>query len=247
MGSMVKEHIGVIILGIFIGFAIFGPIACVLYSRRRERKKFHPSPKAFRQARNKLGTVSERKKGTEKGLEGDAEWTDNCPICIAPLLVCPETSDEPSHQAPMVELKAPIAAARGPRASGSNEMSGGAGDGTRSGNTAGDAPVNPPDQAADESPESHVARLLRCLATMKRHRVSSERDVEILKLKSCGHWFHARCLSSWFLIDRYDCPVCRKAYWEGNARRMGPMETFLRSEYSSNPVAARIGHASMVV
>lgn len=50
---------------------------CILLSRRREHKKFHPSPQAFRQARSKLGTVAECRKDTEKGLGGDAEWTDN--------------------------------------------------------------------------------------------------------------------------------------------------------------------------
>lgn len=44
-------------------------------------------------------------------------------------------------------------------------------------------------------------------------------DDDILTLKSCHHAFHAKCLSSWFLIERYDCPVCRSPYWQTREMR----------------------------
>lgn len=242
MGSMVKEHVGVIILAVFILVAVFGPITCILLSRRREHKKFHPSPQAFRQARTKLGTVAECKKDTEKGLGGDAEWTDNCPICIGPL--CPVAHDEAGRDA-VVETKGGPTEPHEPGASGSNDAAEGHEGGVRN-STASNAPVNPTDGGGeDETPTSRVAQISRRLS-MRKHRVSTERDMEILKLKSCGHWFHARCLSSWFLIDRYDCPVCRKNYWHGRARRVGPMQAFLRNDYAPSPTAARMGLGAMV-
>ncbi|KAK8035510.1 hypothetical protein PG993_010505 [Apiospora rasikravindrae] len=39
-------------------------------------------------------------------------------------------------------------------------------------------------------------------------------DDEILKMRRCPHMFHARCLATWFLMKRYDCPVCRAAYYQ---------------------------------
>ncbi|KAI8715099.1 RING-type domain-containing protein [Fusarium sp. LHS14.1] len=44
-------------------------------------------------------------------------------------------------------------------------------------------------------------------------------DDDILTLNTCGHSFHSKCLSSWFLIERHDCPVCRTAYYKGGPRR----------------------------
>ncbi|KAF0320667.1 hypothetical protein GQ607_012064 [Colletotrichum asianum] len=58
-------------------------------------------------------------------------------------------------------------------------------------------------------------------------------DDDILTLKSCHHAFHAKCLSSWFLIERYDCPVCRSPYWQ--TREM-------RARAASAPPGAGGGH-----
>jgi hypothetical protein len=41
---------------------------------------------------------------------------------------------------------------------------------------------------------------------------------DILTINVCGHSFHSKCLSSWLLIDRYDCPVCRMPYYKGMPR-----------------------------
>ncbi|KAF2661196.1 hypothetical protein K491DRAFT_480955 [Lophiostoma macrostomum CBS 122681] len=37
--------------------------------------------------------------------------------------------------------------------------------------------------------------------------------LDVLTLRECKHAFHSSCLISWFLIKRYDCPVCRRAYY----------------------------------
>lgn len=43
--------------------------------------------------------------------------------------------------------------------------------------------------------------------------VSGMRDEDVLTLNTCGHAFHSRCLASWFLVERFDCPVCRMVYY----------------------------------
>lgn len=42
---------------------------------------------------------------------------------------------------------------------------------------------------------------------------SEETTDDIMTLNSCGHAFHSRCLASWFLMDRFDCPMCRVLYY----------------------------------
>ncbi|SPJ80206.1 uncharacterized protein FTOL_08598 [Fusarium torulosum] len=42
---------------------------------------------------------------------------------------------------------------------------------------------------------------------------------DILTINACGHSFHSKCLSSWFLIERHDCPVCRVQFYKGTRRR----------------------------
>ncbi|OTA81203.1 hypothetical protein M434DRAFT_213044 [Hypoxylon sp. CO27-5] len=37
---------------------------------------------------------------------------------------------------------------------------------------------------------------------------------EVLQLKRCRHIFHARCLATWFLRNKYECPVCRTPYYQ---------------------------------
>ncbi|KAI0865915.1 hypothetical protein F4860DRAFT_200114 [Xylaria cubensis] len=38
-------------------------------------------------------------------------------------------------------------------------------------------------------------------------------DTEVLKINRCGHTFHSRCLVTWFLQGKPDCPVCRTTYY----------------------------------
>ncbi|KAI1372755.1 hypothetical protein F4677DRAFT_431431 [Hypoxylon crocopeplum] len=47
----------------------------------------------------------------------------------------------------------------------------------------------------------------------KRQRMQPVDD-EVLKLKRCRHVFHARCLATWFLRKKYECPVCRTPYYQ---------------------------------
>ncbi|PSN67591.1 hypothetical protein BS50DRAFT_633309 [Corynespora cassiicola Philippines] len=44
--------------------------------------------------------------------------------------------------------------------------------------------------------------------------ISIHENEEILKLKSCGHEFHAECLVSWCILRKYSCPICRAVYFQ---------------------------------
>lgn len=44
----------------------------------------------------------------------------------------------------------------------------------------------------------------------------------MLTLHTCGHSFHAKCLTPWFLLSRYDCPICRKPYYWEQRRGLNP-------------------------
>ncbi|KAJ4992219.1 hypothetical protein SVAN01_02238 [Stagonosporopsis vannaccii] len=37
---------------------------------------------------------------------------------------------------------------------------------------------------------------------------------EILRLKECGHEFHAECLISWVVLHKTSCPICRTVFYE---------------------------------
>lgn len=50
-------------------------------------------------------------------------------------------------------------------------------------------------------------------------KTTDEAEDDIMTINTCGHSFHSKCLSSWFLIERYDCPVCRVPYYKGLPRR----------------------------
>ncbi|KAF1963848.1 hypothetical protein CC80DRAFT_498953 [Byssothecium circinans] len=41
----------------------------------------------------------------------------------------------------------------------------------------------------------------------------SEQEV-ILRLRVCGHEFHAECLVSWCALGKVNCPICRAVYFE---------------------------------
>lgn len=58
---------------------------------------------------------------------------------------------------------------------------------------------------------------------------------DILSLNTCRHAFHAKCLASWFLIDRYDCPICRTVYYVKPPPSRA--ERFLNAALPAEPVA----------
>lgn len=49
----------------------------------------------------------------------------------------------------------------------------------------------------------------------------------VLKMKKCRHMYHARCLATWFLQRRYDCPVCRVQYYQHVEEEEAPSREML--------------------
>lgn len=39
------------------------------------------------------------------------------------------------------------------------------------------------------------------------------RDDDVMTLCTCGHAFHADCILRWFLLGKYDCPLCKGMYY----------------------------------
>lgn len=74
-----------------------------------------------------------------------------------------------------------------------------------------------------------LRRKLSCMSEELPDEDSNELEDtvdDILTLNTCGHAFHSRCLASWFLMDRFDCPMCRVAYY---TRPSPPPQAFVVS------------------
>lgn len=85
-----------------------------------------------------------------------------------------------------------------------------------------------PERAAEAEVdlEAGVSRTTTTTCTSTTNSISSQEaakkaelelppiDDEVMKMKRCQHLFHARCLATWFLRRRYDCPVCRTPYYQ---------------------------------
>ncbi|KAK8135614.1 hypothetical protein PG984_003554 [Apiospora sp. TS-2023a] len=74
--------------------------------------------------------------------------------------------------------------------------------------------------ASADVAEMAEAAKTKMMSKLQKPKRSSWRpqpiDDEILKMRRCPHMFHARCLATWFLMKRYDCPVCRAAYYQNS-------------------------------
>lgn len=47
---------------------------------------------------------------------------------------------------------------------------------------------------------------------------------EILRLKECGHEFHAECLISWVVLHKKSCPICRTVYYHDEPEKPTDVE-----------------------
>ncbi|TIC99221.1 hypothetical protein CH35J_006485 [Colletotrichum higginsianum] len=200
------DELGIILLTLFMFLLVCGPMyrpICLTYMWVQDHRKYHPRTSQFQEARRKLSTVSEcTSVGLEKlDLESGLHQTDaepECPICIGSLFVATGTN---------VAGAGPMQTRPSQGAVGVLEESGG---------------------EAGPTLNSEHGRNVRAAASKwrgsawrwrewKKSPVKTDAktsDDDILTLKSCKHAFHAKCLSSWFLIGRYDCPVCRNHYWQ---------------------------------
>ncbi|KAK2033027.1 hypothetical protein LX32DRAFT_128984 [Colletotrichum zoysiae] len=174
--------------------------------RVRDHCKYHPRASQFQDARRKLSTVSEctsaspEKQDVESGLN-QHDAGPECPICIEPLFVPNDTTA--AGPGPMQGMPSQISGeTAGVLSIQDSEGQGG--------------PIQHTAEPAGEDGNTKPAASKRggiSIGRLWRKKYMKASDDDILTLKGCQHAFHARCLSSWFLIQRYDCPVCRNPYW----------------------------------
>jgi hypothetical protein len=72
---------------------------------------------------------------------------------------------------------------------------------------------------------------------------SSEAEAEadkILKLRVCGHEFHAECLVSWFVLRKTSCPICRSSYMSKEAMDEHDEEERIALGGAAEPTAANV-------
>ncbi|KAK2015046.1 hypothetical protein LZ32DRAFT_602743 [Colletotrichum eremochloae] len=169
--------------------------------------KYHPKASRFQDARRKLDTVSEctsgspRKQDLESGFNQD-DVQPECPICIGPLFVPNNKNAAGAEPMQAMPSQTPGGSAGiGGQAGPSQHMAAGDASDTR----------NPASKWGIS-----VGRLWGKRPVETSMKPS---DDDVLTLKGCQHAFHANCLSLWFLIDRYDCPVCRNPYWQSREEK----------------------------
>ncbi|OHF01947.1 hypothetical protein CORC01_02825 [Colletotrichum orchidophilum] len=181
------------------------------YLRIQDRRKYNPGTSKFQDARRKLSTVSECNGTALEALDLESKLNHpdsepECPICIGPLFVSSNRNAAEAVPKRAIPLNAPGSDGDHcvPEGSGgepSRYTVGGSSDGC--GVKA--APLNwsvPwPWKRKSSKPASEPS------------------EDDILTLRNCQHAFHAKCLSSWFLIERFDCPVCRSQYWQTRENR----------------------------
>ncbi|KAF7551290.1 hypothetical protein G7046_g7764 [Stylonectria norvegica] len=207
------NNVGIVLIVVFLLLVIMGPIACATFSREKKAKVYNPQPEQLGQARRKLSTVTttpsvSHRINSPANADADIEVAvshaefGECPICIGPLI------PEPAHafagdrgeDCPRPSLKEVVTVTAQVHPISSNH-----------GNQNVSAPAVGLEDAARGSRQD-VCQDIGASAP-------DTSDDDILTLNSCGHSFHSKCLSSWFLINRHDCPVCRVPYYKSHGRR----------------------------
>ncbi|CZR40798.1 uncharacterized protein FPRO_10386 [Fusarium proliferatum ET1] len=173
-----------------------GPLACFRMSvRRASEKVFNPQPNQLDNARRKLSTVTTSTVIPQVNPDPTADIEAQTPLSgfgECPICIGPLVP-EPVHT--VNADPRPIL----------EKVS------TVTSRETNDKP-GPSVQTTDKSGTS--------AQTMADPSVQTdEAEDDIMTINACGHSFHSKCLSSWFLIERYDCPVCRVPYYKGMPRR----------------------------
>ncbi|KAK1585937.1 uncharacterized protein LY79DRAFT_259210 [Colletotrichum navitas] len=212
------EEFGIILVAIFMVLLACGLLhrsVRLTYIRVRDHSRYHPRASQFLDARRNLSTVTEctsacpEKQDLESGLNRhDAE--QECPICIEPLFLPNNTNVTGAQPMHVMPSQIPGGAAGVPSVEGSGRQT------WPTQHMTGDASEDRNAKPAASKWEILVGRLWGKSPVKTCTKLS---DDDILTLKGCQHAFHAKCLSSWFLIHRYDCPVCRNPYWQSREEK----------------------------
>ncbi|CAM1507849.1 Fc.00g046970.m01.CDS01 [Cosmosporella sp. VM-42] len=192
------EKVGIILIVLFLTTIVLGPMPA-------QPKIYNPQPEDLGQARQKLtsvttcSSVGSRANQPENvdieaaAAAAQAEFGE-CPICIGPLI--PEPAHTSGDNAPTSVEAAGVATVKLTVTTTAKSLPGSNG-------------------------ESHEGVVELGRASQVNSLNPSEDDV--LTLNTCGHSFHSKCLSSWFLIERYDCPICRLPYYKSRSRTSRPL------------------------
>lgn len=188
------EKVGIILLVLFLFIIIIGPLTCFKLSRDDKPKIYNPQPDQLDDARRKLSTYTTCSTVAQRTGGRNADLEAVAPpseFGECPICIGP-LIPEPAHTAgsdPLPVEQVTSVATKNPRTSQESCM----------------VEVSRAGQPSRE-PDSQSIR-------------SETVDDDILTLNSCGHSFHCKCLSSWFLIERFDCPVCREPYYKSHLPR----------------------------
>ncbi|RSM19859.1 hypothetical protein CDV31_001217 [Fusarium ambrosium] len=184
------EPVGIILLVLFLFVLIIGPITCVKLGSRNEKEKvYNPQPDQLDRARRKLSTVATCSSAAQRSTP--SEDAD-----IEAVASASELGECPICIGPLVGPLIPEPA-----------------------HTVGDDPRPTLDQTSTVASKTQSRNEGEGTAAQSNGTNLDMEDDDILTLNTCGHSFHSKCLSSWFLIERHDCPVCRTAYYKGGPRR----------------------------
>ncbi|RSM05646.1 hypothetical protein CEP52_006118 [Fusarium oligoseptatum] len=160
-----------------------------LGSRNEKEKVYNPQPDQLDRARRKLSTVTTCSSAAQRSTP--SEDAD-----IEAVASASELGECPICIGPLVGPLIPEPA-----------------------HTVGDDPRPTLDQTSTVASKTQSRNEGEGTAAQSNGTNLDMEDDDILTLNTCGHSFHSKCLSSWFLIERHDCPVCRTAYYKGGPRR----------------------------
>ncbi|UPX09727.1 uncharacterized protein EKO05_0000410 [Ascochyta rabiei] len=71
-------------------------------------------------------------------------------------------------------------------------------------------------------------------AKVETPKLVAERE-EILRLKECGHEFHAECLVSWVVLHKKSCPICRTVYYHDEPEKPTDIEAQTQASVREQP------------
>jgi hypothetical protein len=75
---------------------------------------------------------------------------------------------------------------------------------------------------------------------------SAPESETILKLQVCGHEFHADCLTSWFVLRKTSCPICRSVYMSKEAMQQHDEEERIALGGDVTPAVLETGNANQL-
>ncbi|CAG9944498.1 unnamed protein product [Clonostachys rosea f. rosea IK726] len=215
------EQIGFIIIAFFCLFVVACPLITAIAARRRRRSQAavaEPRAKSLIRARRKLSTVtacsfsvastagSIQRNGSHADgeMNGARPGLGECPICIGPLV--PESPSRLTQTRLLGDET--IAHQDVPSR-------------RQSTNLTAEGRPSATDEISENNPHSGFPFGSHWFSQLRRKgSAGTEEDCEaltevddVLTINSCGHSFHSKCLISWFLMDRNDCPICRQLFY----------------------------------